>query len=75
MRAVFIPVRDAHQLVRHLSMILACHSLANSRLHQSRQGGKNIDGRIDLTIVELPVNVDLSFGDIASQIRNRMSDV
>ena len=68
-------VGDTHQLVRHLSMIPASHSLANSRLHQSRQGGKYIDGRIDLTIVELPVNVDLSFCDIASQIRNRMSDI
>ncbi len=56
-------------------MILPSHALANGRLHQTRQGGEDVDGRIDLPVVQLTVNVDLALGDVAGQIGDGVSDV
>ena len=51
------------------------HSLANGRLHKSRQRREHVDGRIDLPVVDLPVDVDLTLRNVARQIRDRMGDV
>lgn len=53
-----------YQLVGDLSMITSCHSLTNSRLHQSRERGKDIDWRVHLSVVQLPVNIDLPFSNV-----------
>ena len=56
-------------------MVLASHALADSALHESRQRRQHVDWRVDLTIVQLPIDVDLTLSDVARQIRNGMSDI
>lgn len=63
------------QLVGHISVVLAGHALADGRLHETTKGGKDVDGWVDLSIAQLTINVHLTFGDVASQIGNRMRDV
>ena len=49
--------------------------LLNSFLHESGKRGQDVNGRVDLFVVELSVNEDLSFSDVASQIWDRVSDI
>ena len=49
--------------------------LFDSFLHETREGRKHVDGRIDLFVVELSIDEDLTFGNVSSQIRNGMGDV
>jgi len=56
-------------------MILPSQFLANGTLHKTGQRGQNIDGGIDLSVVQLTVDEDLPFSDIASQIRNRVRNI
>ena len=49
--------------------------LFNGLLHQPGEGGEHVDGRVDLLVVKLPVNENLSLSDVTSQVRNGMSDV
>ncbi len=41
------------QLVRYVRVVLSGHALANSRLHQSWQGGQHVDGWVYLSIKTL----------------------
>lgn len=41
---------------------LARHALPNSTLHETAEAGQYVDRRIHLTVVQLPVNVDLQQG-------------
>lgn len=63
------------QLVGHVGVVLAGHALADGRLHESGEGRQHVDGRVDLTVVQLTLNVDLSLSDVASEIRDGMSDI
>eukprot|EP00050_Salpingoeca_kvevrii_P005899 m.286285 g.286285 ORF g.286285 m.286285 type:complete len:410 (+) comp11542_c0_seq1:188-1417(+) len=63
------------QLVRHLAVILARHLVTNGRLHKTRERGQHVDGRRDLTVVQLTVNIDLALGNVARKIGNGVSDV
>ena len=65
----------SHQLVGHVSMVPACHAVTNGRLHQTGEGGQDVDGWVDLPVVQLSVHVDLSLGDVASEIGNGVGDV
>ena len=56
-------------------MILPGHSLADGGLHQPGERGEDVDGRIDLSVVELPVHVYLALGNVPCQIRDGMSDI
>jgi hypothetical protein len=49
--------------------------LFNSLLHQSGQWGQNVDWWVNLLIVQLSINEDLSFCDVACQVRNWMGDI
>ena len=49
--------------------------LFDGLLHETGQGGQHVDGRVDLFVVQLSVDEDLSFGDVACQIGNGMGDV
>lgn len=44
-------------------------------LHEPGERRKHVDGRIDLFVVELPVDEDLALGDVAGEIWNGMSDI
>ena len=64
-----------YQLIGHFSMVSSCHSFPNGRLHQSRKRGQDINGWVNLTIVQLSVNVYLSLSDVPSEVRDWMGDV
>ena len=49
------------ELVGHVRVVLPGHSLADGGLHQSTQRGQHVDGRVDLAVVQLTVNVDLTW--------------
>ena len=51
-------------------MILSC--MLCGFLHQSTQGGQNVNRWIDLLVVELPIDEDLPFCDISCKIRDGM---
>lgn len=66
---------NAYQLVGYISVIFTCHAFANSRLHQTTEGWQYIYWWVNLSVVKLTVNIDLSLCDVARQIRDGMSDI
>lgn len=56
-------------------MILPCKLFADCTLHETRQRRQDIDRRIYLTIMELPVDKNLPFRYVPSEIRNGMGDI
>ena len=56
-------------------MIISSHALSNSSLHQTRQRRKNVNWRVDTSLVHVSVNVYLPFSNVSSQIWNRMCDI
>lgn len=56
-------------------MIFPGQFLTDSALHETRQGRQDIDGRVDLSVVQLTVDEDLSLCDVTRKIRNGMRDV
>jgi hypothetical protein len=50
-------------------------ALADGRLHETRERGKNVDWRVDTLVMELTVDENLTLGDVTGQIGNRVSDV
>ena len=42
-------------------MVVSGHALADGTLHESRERRKDIDGREDLSVVQLTVDVDLQW--------------
>ena len=49
--------------------------LLDGLLHETGKGGKDVDGRIDLLVVQLSIDEDLSLGDVSSKVGNGMGDV
>lgn len=45
-------------------MVVARHALPDGRLHEAGEGGEHVDGREDLAVVQLPVQVDLALRDV-----------
>lgn len=56
-------------------MIFPCKALADGTLHQTGQRREDVDWRVDLPVMELTVDEDLAFRNVASQIRNGMCDI
>ena len=56
-------------------MILSGQIFPNGTLHESREGWKDIDGWVDLSIVQVPVHNDLPLCDVPCQIWDRMGNV
>ena len=56
-------------------MILPCKFFTDRALHQTRQRRQDVDRGIYLTIVQLPVDKDLTFSDVSGKIRDRVSDI
>lgn len=63
------------QLVRYITVVLPGQFITDGTLHQTRQGRQHIDGWVDLPVVQLTVDEDLSLGDVASQVGNWMCDI
>ena len=49
--------------------------LLDGLLHETGERGEDVDGRVDLFVMELSVDEDLSFRDVAGEIRDGMGDV
>lgn len=49
--------------------------LFDGLLHQTGKGWQHIDWRIDLLVVQLPIDEDLPLRDIACQVGDRMGDI
>ena len=62
-------------LVRHGRVVPPRHALADGRLHEPRERGQHVDGRVDLRVVQRAVDVDLALGDVARQVGDRVRDV
>ena len=50
-------------------------ALADAVLHQTGQRRQNRDRRIDTALLQTSVQNDLTFGDIACQVRDRVGDI
>ena len=61
------------QLIRNWWMILSI--FFNSFFHQSGQWWQNVDWWIDLLVMQLSINKDLSFSNVTSKIWNWMGDI
>ena len=48
----------------YLVVVLAGHALADSALHETGQRRQHVDRRVDLTVLQLPVDVDLALRDV-----------
>ena len=66
---------ESVKLVRHLRVINSGEALTNGRLHETREGWQHIDGWIDLSVVQISVDEDLTLSDISSQVRDWMGDI
>lgn len=63
------------KLVGDITVVLARVALADGRLHETRERGKDVDGWVDTLVVELTVDENLALGNVTSQIGNRVGDV
>lgn len=69
------------EFIGDFGMVDSCHDLlcvivnTDCGFHETREGGENVNGRINLLIVELTIDEDLSFSDVSSQIGDRVSDI
>ena len=59
----------------HLSMVLSCHALTNSRLHEPGQGRQHVNGRVDTAVVQLTLDIYLALSNVASKIGDGMGDI
>src|SRR5256712_4551588 len=63
------------ELVRDLLVVLPRAAFPDPRVHESGQGRQRVDRRIDAFSVEVAVQRDLAFRDVASQVGNRMGPI
>ena len=50
-------------------------TLTDSRFHETRKRWKHINRRVDTLVVQLPINENLAFGDVACKIWDRVCNV
>ncbi|KAG6547480.1 hypothetical protein Mapa_010928 [Marchantia paleacea] len=63
------------QLVRHVGVVFPSHPLADGALHEPRQRRQHVDGRVDLPVLQIAVDVDLPLGDVPRQVGDGVRDV
>ena len=63
------------QLVRHIAVVAASELLADGALHQTTETGQDVDGRVDLSVVQLAIDEDLALRDVARKVRNGMRNI
>jgi hypothetical protein len=63
------------ELVGHVAVVFPCAALADGGLHETGEGGQDVDGWVDTLVVELTVDEDLAFRDVTRQVGDRMCDV
>lgn len=63
------------QLVGHIRVVLPSTALTNGRLHETREGRKDVDRRAHTLVFQLTVNEDLTLCNVTSQVGNGVSDI
>lgn len=72
---------ESVHLVGNIGVILSGHHFvdilveANSVLHETGQGGQHVNWRIDVLLVHVLIDIDLTLGNVASEIGDGMSDI
>mmetsp|Transcript_12769 Transcript_12769/g.19325 ORF Transcript_12769/g.19325 Transcript_12769/m.19325 type:complete len:357 (-) Transcript_12769:206-1276(-) len=61
--------------MRDGTVIVSGHALADGRFHKTRERREHIDWRVDLSVVDLTIDVNLSLCDVTGQIRNWMCNI
>lgn len=56
-------------------MVFAGVAFADGGFHKAGEGGEDIDGGVDAFVVELAIDKDLAFGDVACQVGDGMGYV
>ena len=56
-------------------MVFARVAFANGGFHEAGEGWEDVDRGVDAFVVELAIDVNLPFGDVACQIGDGMGDV
>ena len=64
-----------YQLIGDITVILPGEFLTDSTLHETRQRRQHVDGRVNLSVVELTVDKDLALRNVTSQIGDRMGNI
>ena len=64
-----------YQLIGYITVILSCHAFTDSRLHKTGKRWQDINWWVNLTVVKLTINENLTFGNVTSQIGNGVSDI
>lgn len=63
------------ELVGDVAVVFAGVAFADGGFHEPGEGGEHVDGGVDALVVELTVDEDLAFGDVAREIGDGMGDV
>ena len=69
-----LSVRGVH-LVGDSAMVLAGLALADTQVHKAAQAGQHVDRRVDRPAVELAREHDLTLGNVAGKVGDRVRDV
>ena len=56
-------------------MILPGEFLSDGGLHESGEGRENVDGRVDLSVVKLSIDEDLTLRDVSGKIGDGVGDI
>lgn len=56
-------------------MVRSGHPFSNCTLHKTRKRWEDVDWRVDASFAHISVYVDLALSDVASEIRDWMSNV
>ena len=63
------------QLVGDIAVVLSCAALTDSRLHETREGGQDVDRWVDTLVVQLTIDEDLTLRNVTRQVGDGMCDI
>ena len=66
---------ESIHLVGNTGVVASGHLITDSVLHETGQGRQHIDWRVDVLLVHVLIDVDLTLGNVTSKIGDRMSDI
>ena len=56
-------------------MVFPSVTFTDGRFHKTRKRWKHVDRWVDALVIQLPINENLAFGDVACKIRDRVCNV
>ena len=63
------------QLICYFRMINSCHLFTNSMLHETWKGRQHVNWGVNTSFIHCTININLTFSNIASKIRDWMSNI